>query len=107
MCGRAGRDGVAAMSSELGFLRACGRASGKGRGGSGSAVRRLAAGGLAADAIADAEQVAGVVGVRGFAGTEYEQAVAEDAAKQSLSRWDERVSHHEVVADVRQPQVER
>lgn len=44
----------------------------------------------------------GLDAVRGFAGAEYEQAVVEDAAKQSLSRWDERVSHHEVVADVRQ-----
>ncbi|HEY6310450.1 MAG TPA: antibiotic biosynthesis monooxygenase [Streptosporangiaceae bacterium] len=38
--------------------------------------------------------------VRGFAGTGYEHAVVEDAAKQSLSRWDELVSHHEVVADM-------
>jgi heme-degrading monooxygenase HmoA len=45
--------------------------------------------------------------VRGFAGTEYEQAVVEDAARQLLSRWDERVSHHEVVADVPQPQAGR
>jgi heme-degrading monooxygenase HmoA len=36
--------------------------------------------------------------VRGFAGDEYEQAVVDDAARQALSRWDERVSHHEVVA---------
>jgi hypothetical protein len=45
--------------------------------------------------------------VRGFAGAEYEQAVVEDAAKLSLSRWDERVSHHELVADVRQPRAGR
>lgn len=45
--------------------------------------------------------------VRGFAGTEYEQAVVEHIARQLLSRWDERVSHHEVVADVRQPQAGR
>ena len=38
--------------------------------------------------------------VRGFAGEDYEQAVVEDAARQALSRWDERVSHHEVVADL-------
>ena len=36
--------------------------------------------------------------VRGFAGDDYERAVVEDAARQALSRWDERVSHHEVVA---------
>lgn len=49
----------------------------------------------------------GLDAVRGFAGSEYEQAVVADAAKQSLSRWDERVSHHEVVADVRQPRAGR
>ena len=37
--------------------------------------------------------------VRGFAGDDYEQAVVEDAARRALSRWDERVSHHEVVAE--------
>ncbi len=37
--------------------------------------------------------------VRGFAGDEYEVAVLEDAARQALSRWDERVAHHEVVAE--------
>lgn len=35
--------------------------------------------------------------VRRFAGNDYEQAVVEDAARQALSHWDERVSHHEVV----------
>jgi hypothetical protein len=35
--------------------------------------------------------------VRGFAGDDCEQAVVEDAARRALSRWDERVSHHEVV----------
>ena len=35
----------------------------------------------------------------GFTGDDYEQAVVEDAARQVLSRWDERVSHHEVVAE--------
>jgi len=34
--------------------------------------------------------------VRGFAGDEYEEAVVEEAARAALSRWDERVSHHEV-----------
>jgi hypothetical protein len=37
--------------------------------------------------------------VRGFAGENYEQAVVEDAARHALSRWDERVSHHEVAAE--------
>ena len=36
--------------------------------------------------------------VRGFAGDDYEQAVVADAARQALVRWDERVSHHQVVA---------
>jgi heme-degrading monooxygenase HmoA len=36
--------------------------------------------------------------VRGFAGDDYEMAVVEEAARQALSHWDERVSHHEVVA---------
>jgi len=36
--------------------------------------------------------------VRGFAGDDYEVAVVEEAARRVLSRWDERVSHHEVVA---------
>lgn len=40
----------------------------------------------------------GLDAVRGFAGEDYEQAVVEEAARQALSRWDERVSHHEVVA---------
>ena len=34
--------------------------------------------------------------VRGFAGDDYEQAVVEDAARAALSRWDERVTHHDV-----------
>jgi heme-degrading monooxygenase HmoA len=38
--------------------------------------------------------------VRGVAGADYGRAVVEDAARQALSRWDERVSHHEVVADL-------
>ena len=36
--------------------------------------------------------------IRGFAGDDYEHAVVEDAARQALSRWDERASHHQVVA---------
>ena len=38
--------------------------------------------------------------IRGFAGDDYELAVVEEAARQALSRWDERVSHHGVVAEV-------
>jgi heme-degrading monooxygenase HmoA len=38
--------------------------------------------------------------VRSFAGADYERAVVEDAARRALSRWDERVSHHEVVIDL-------
>ena len=38
--------------------------------------------------------------VRGFAGEDFEQAVVEEAARRVLSRWDERVSHHEVAVDV-------
>jgi heme-degrading monooxygenase HmoA len=37
--------------------------------------------------------------VRGFAGDDYEQAVVEETARPALSRWDERVSHHQVAAD--------
>ena len=38
--------------------------------------------------------------IRGFAGDDYEEAVIEEAAQRALSRWDERVSHHEVVAEL-------
>lgn len=38
--------------------------------------------------------------VRDFAGDDYEQAVVEDAARAALSRWDERVSHHEAALRV-------
>jgi heme-degrading monooxygenase HmoA len=38
--------------------------------------------------------------IRGFAGDDYELAVVEEAARQALSRWDERVSHHEVAAEL-------
>jgi heme-degrading monooxygenase HmoA len=41
--------------------------------------------------------------VRAFAGDDYEQAVVEEPARQALSRWDERVSHHEVAIDVPWP----
>jgi heme-degrading monooxygenase HmoA len=38
--------------------------------------------------------------VRGFAGEDYEQAVVEETARRALSRWDERVSHQDVVVDL-------
>jgi hypothetical protein len=38
--------------------------------------------------------------IRGFAGDDYELAVVEETARQALSRWDARVSHHQVVADL-------
>jgi hypothetical protein len=43
----------------------------------------------------------GLDAVRGFAGDDYERAVVEGAARRMLSRWDERVSHHEVAVDLR------
>jgi hypothetical protein len=39
--------------------------------------------------------------IRGFAGDDCELAVVEEAARQALSRWDERVSHHEVVVELK------
>ncbi|GAA3818024.1 hypothetical protein GCM10022226_43250 [Sphaerisporangium flaviroseum] len=39
--------------------------------------------------------------VRVFAGQDPEQAVVEDAARRALTRWDERVTHHEVTVDLR------
>ncbi len=39
--------------------------------------------------------------VRAFAGEDYERAVVEETARAALSRWDERVTHHEVAAHVR------
>jgi heme-degrading monooxygenase HmoA len=41
--------------------------------------------------------------VRGFAGDDCEVAVVEGAARRALSHWDERVSHHEVVAVLGSP----
>jgi heme-degrading monooxygenase HmoA len=38
--------------------------------------------------------------VRGFAGDDYERAVVEQAAQAALTRWDERVEHHEVALDL-------
>ena len=42
----------------------------------------------------------GIDAVRSFAGEDYEQAVVEETARRALSRWDERVSHHEVAVDL-------
>jgi hypothetical protein len=41
--------------------------------------------------------------VRAFAGDDYEQAVVEEPARQALSRWEQRVSHHEVAIAVPWP----
>jgi heme-degrading monooxygenase HmoA len=38
--------------------------------------------------------------VRGFAGDELDSAVVEGAARRVLSRWDERVTHHEIAVDL-------
>jgi heme-degrading monooxygenase HmoA len=38
--------------------------------------------------------------VRAFAGADYERAVVEDAARRALSHWDDRVTHHDVAADL-------
>ncbi|TDD00221.1 antibiotic biosynthesis monooxygenase [Nonomuraea deserti] len=38
--------------------------------------------------------------VRAFAGEDPEQAVVEATARRALTRWDERVTHHEVTADL-------
>ena len=38
--------------------------------------------------------------VRAFAGDDYEQAVVEDAARRALIRWDDWVTHHNVVIDL-------
>jgi heme-degrading monooxygenase HmoA len=38
--------------------------------------------------------------VRAFAGDDMEQAVVEEAAQRALTRWDERVSHHEVAVEL-------
>jgi heme-degrading monooxygenase HmoA len=45
----------------------------------------------------------GLDAVRGFAGDDYEVAVVEETARRVLSRWDERVTHHEVVAVLGSP----
>jgi len=38
--------------------------------------------------------------VRAFAGDDCERAVVEPAARRALSRWDERVGHHDVAVDL-------
>jgi heme-degrading monooxygenase HmoA len=38
--------------------------------------------------------------VRGFAGDDPERAVVEETARRALSRWDDRVTHHEVTVDL-------
>jgi hypothetical protein len=38
--------------------------------------------------------------VHAFAGADPEVAVVEEAARRALSRWDERVVHHEVAVDL-------
>jgi heme-degrading monooxygenase HmoA len=38
--------------------------------------------------------------VRAFAGEDPERAVVEERARRALTRWDERVSHHEVAVDI-------
>jgi hypothetical protein len=38
--------------------------------------------------------------VRGFAGENYEVAVLGEPARKVLSRWDERVEHHDVAAEI-------
>jgi hypothetical protein len=42
----------------------------------------------------------GLDDVRGFAGDDFEVAVVEETARRALSRWDRRVSHHEVAVEV-------
>jgi heme-degrading monooxygenase HmoA len=39
--------------------------------------------------------------VRAFAGKDPERAVVEETGRRALTRWDERVTHHEVTVDVR------
>jgi hypothetical protein len=41
--------------------------------------------------------------VRRFAGEDYEQAVVKETARRALSRWDERVAHHDVAVDLLRP----
>jgi heme-degrading monooxygenase HmoA len=43
---------------------------------------------------------AGLDDVRGFTGADPDEAVVEEAARRVLSRWDDRVTHHEVALDI-------
>ena len=43
---------------------------------------------------------AGMDDVRAFAGEHPQQAVVQDTARRALTRWDERVTHHEVAVDL-------
>jgi heme-degrading monooxygenase HmoA len=38
--------------------------------------------------------------IRSFAGADPARAVVEDVARRALSRWDDRVSHHDVAVDL-------
>jgi heme-degrading monooxygenase HmoA len=42
----------------------------------------------------------GMDAIKAFAGDDPEHAVLEEAARQALSHWDDRVTHHEVAADL-------
>jgi heme-degrading monooxygenase HmoA len=43
---------------------------------------------------------AGLDAVRAFAGDDYEHAVVEAEGRRALSRWDERVTHHDVAIEL-------
>jgi hypothetical protein len=43
---------------------------------------------------------ADMASVRGFAGEDYDIAVLGEPARRVLSRWDERVEHHDVAAEI-------
>ncbi|SMD22890.1 antibiotic biosynthesis monooxygenase family protein [Kibdelosporangium aridum] len=43
---------------------------------------------------------ASITDVVAFAGENYEDAVVEDAARAALTRWDARVTHHDVAVDL-------
>jgi hypothetical protein len=42
----------------------------------------------------------GLDAVQSFAGDDYEEAVVEEDARRALSRWDDRVTHHDVAVDL-------
>lgn len=41
-----------------------------------------------------------IADIRAFAGPAYEQAVVDEAARAALSRWDEKVVHHDLAVDL-------